>query len=66
MLSTEYLEHIKVKFAGWVFWEAKGQAALSVQNKGAFTGRKKIWLMYFVYMYENRTIKPVETVLWWG
>jgi hypothetical protein len=28
--------------------------------------REGTCLMYFIYVYENRTMKPVETVLRWG
>jgi hypothetical protein len=29
--------------------------------------RRKIWSMYFLYMYEYRTLKPMEVILRkWG
>jgi hypothetical protein len=30
---------------------------------GEIKQRGQIWLMYFVYVYENRTVNLVETVL---
>jgi hypothetical protein len=37
---------------------SSGKGARKGESKG-----KQIWLMYFIYMYENRTMKPVEIVL---
>jgi hypothetical protein len=62
----------------------KGQKSKTVPVGGVETNGERgeeikegwIWLMYFIYLYENRTMKPVEIILsrreedegewWWG
>jgi hypothetical protein len=46
----------------------KGMKVKQVLSREVTSGRGKseggqIWSMYFVFVYENRTVKPIEIVL---